>query len=76
MAFEHGKQSKSGNMEYMHGHWEQLLSVWEKTLEGFQEFINTYGKEEPNKYSVTDSGKVLYLTENDFAEDKAIELLK
>ena len=86
MALEHEKQSKAGNMEYAAVHWEELLSVWNKTLEGFQKFINQYGKNETEKYSVADSGEVLLLTENDlakavaFLEDfetgKAVDLLK
>lgn len=32
MAFEHEKQSKAGNMEYAAGHWEELISVWDKAL--------------------------------------------
>ena len=86
MAFEHEKQSKAGNMEYAAGHWEELLSVWNKTLEGFQEFINKYGKDEIEKYSTTDSGEVLRLTQSDLAKaaafledfetEKAVDLLK
>ena len=86
MAFEHEKQSKAGNVEYAAGHWEELLSVWDKTLEGFQEFIDKNGKNEIEEYSVADGGEVLQLTESelakaaafleDFETDKAVDLLK
>lgn len=87
MAFEHEKQSKAGNLEYVQNHWNELLSIWEKTLEGFKAYIHMYGSEEPDKYSVTDmGGETLTLTESeltkaaalleDFETDKALELLK
>ncbi|MCM1468201.1 MAG: response regulator [Alistipes sp.] len=87
MAFEHEKQSKAGNMEYVETHWEELLLLWEKTLEGFQKFIDIYGGEETDKYGMAEcDGEILRLTEQDFAEvadlledfetDKAVERLK
>ncbi len=30
-AFEHEKQSKAGNAEYVSAHWNELLCVWDKT---------------------------------------------
>lgn len=88
MAFEHEKQSKAENLEYVKMHWEELLAIWEKTLDGFEELIRTYGKEQEDKYAVVNSdGKdVLILSEcdlakavsflEDFETDQAIELLK
>ena len=87
MAFEHEKQSKAGNMQYVLKHWDELLLVWEKTLEGFKEYINTCGGEETDKYSAAcDAGEMQTLTESglaeaaalleDFKTDKALELLK
>lgn len=88
MAFEHEKQSKAENLEYVKMHWEELLSIWEKTLDGFEELIRTYGKEQEDKYAAVNSdGKdVLILSEcdlakvvdflEDFETDQAIELLK
>ena len=86
MAFEHEKQTKAGNIEYAAEHWEELLSVWDKTLEGFQEFINTYGRDKDEKYSAADSGEVLHISESDlekavafledFETDKAVDLMK
>lgn len=73
MAFEHEKQSKAGNMEYVSDHWEELLSVWERTLEGFQKFINIYGGEETDKYGPVDGrGELLVLTEHDLAKVAAL----
>ena len=88
MAFEHEKQSKAENLEYVKMHWEELLSIWKKTLDGFEELIRTYGKEQEDKYAAVNSdGKdVLILSEcdlakvvdflEDFETDQAIELLK
>lgn len=87
MAFEHEKQSKAGNMQYVLKHWDELLLAWEKTLEGFKEYINTCGGEETDKYSAAcDAGEMQTLTESglaeaaalleDFKTDKALELLK
>lgn len=87
MAFEHEKQSKAGNMEYVEEHWEELLLLWEKTLEGFQKYIDIYGGEETDKYGMAEcDGEILRLTKQDFAEvadlledfetDKAVERLK
>lgn len=86
-AFEHEKQSKAGNLEYVAAHWEELLAVWEKTLEGFGEFIRANGGEETDKYGPVDGGgELLALTEQDlfkaaelledFETDQAVTLLK
>ena len=73
MAFEHEKQSKAGNMDYVSNHWKELLAVWEKTLEGFQEYINANGGEETDKYSVVDEGgEMLTLTEQDLSKAAAL----
>lgn len=88
MAFAHEEQSKAGNLEYVKEHWQELLLIWENTLDGFQEFINTYGGKQPDKYSAVsgDGRDVLVLSEGDLSEvsalledfetDRAIELLK
>ena len=34
IAFEHEKQSKADNVEYVNRHFAQLLEIWESTLEG------------------------------------------
>lgn len=73
MAFEHEKQSKAGNMEYVVSHWEELLLVWEKTLEGFQKYIDTYGGEKNDKYGSADcGGEMLQLTKQDLAKVAAL----
>lgn len=43
MAYAHERQSKAGDVEYVTTRWEELLSVWNNTLQGFQEFVDTYG---------------------------------
>lgn len=86
-AFEHEKQSKAGNMNYVAGHWEELLDVWEKTLEGFQKFLRIHGGEENDKYApVNEGGELLNITKEDlvkaaalledFETQQAVELLK
>ena len=86
MAFAHEQQSKAGNMQYVADHWEELLSVWDKTLEGFQKFIAAYDKESPDQYRAAADGEVLHLTETDLSEvvallddferDRAVDRLK
>lgn len=87
MAFEHEKQSKAGNLEYVRRHWDELLSVWDKALEGFKEYIRAIGGGETDKYNAADNGgETLTLTKDDLAQaaafldafetDKALELLK
>lgn len=86
MAFEHEKQSKAGNAEYVTANWEELLSVWDKTLEGFREFIKMHGGERNDKYAAKEGGELLELTADDLEEaaayledfetDKAVDLLK
>lgn len=86
LAYEHEKQSKAGNAEYVDAFWEELLGVWENTLEGFQTFYDAYCGED--KYEAADrKGKeVLQLSGEDlekaaalledFETEKAIALLK
>lgn len=86
MALEHEKQSKAGNAEYVTSNWEELLSVWDKTLEGFREFIKMHDGEKNDKYAAKEGGEMLELTIDDLEEaaaylddfetDKAVELLK
>lgn len=87
MAFEHETQSKAGNISYVRKHWHELLSSWNKTLEGFESYIDAYGSKETDKYSVCgNGGETLKLTESELANaaalleafetDTALELLK
>ena len=41
IAFEHEKQSKAGNAEYVEEHWDELVSAWNTTLEGFDLFYHS-----------------------------------
>lgn len=74
-------------MDYAASHWEELLAVWEKTLEGFQEFIHANGGEQTDKYGAAAAdGELLALTAQelskaaalleDFETAKAVTLLK
>ena len=38
VAYEHEKQSKAGNMEYVEEHWDELVECWDRALAGFEEF--------------------------------------
>ena len=72
-AFEHEKQSKAGNRDYVADHWEELLAVWDKTLEGFQDFLTSRGGEETDQYgAVCEDGEVLDLTEQDLSKAAAL----
>lgn len=43
IAFEHEKQSKADNVEYVNRHFAQLLEIWESTLEGFEKYVEEQG---------------------------------
>ena len=86
MAFEHEKQSKAGNAAYVDGHFEELILLWEKTITGFEKFMESYGAEEEEKYQAAAGGEILPLSAgdletvaallDDFETSQAIERLK
>ncbi|MCH5252911.1 MAG: response regulator [Lachnospiraceae bacterium] len=88
IAFEHEKQSKAGNIDYVKAHWEELTDCWKAAREGLDEFYRQCRGEEPDQYSmVSDSGGgVLELSQDeleevatlidDFETQKALEKLK
>ena len=86
MAFAHEKQSKAGNAAYVDGHFEGLISLWDKTLTGFERFMESYGPEETEKYQAAAEGEILSLSESDletvaallddFETNQAIEQLR
>lgn len=41
MAFEHEQKSKAGDAPWVKSHWEELLTLWEHTLEGFRELCGS-----------------------------------
>lgn len=73
MAFEHEKQSKAGNVEYVNKHFEKLLEVWESTLEGFEKYVEEQGGDEDGCYIAADgiAGEILQLSESDFEKAAA-----
>lgn len=88
MAYEHEMKSKAGDSAYVETHWEELLKVWNHTLEGFQVFYDSHCGEKGGKYDAVDgSGKELLALSredlekaaallDDFETDRAIGLLK
>lgn len=86
MAFEHEKRSKAGNAAYVDGHFEELVLLWNRTLSGFEKFMESYGTEKEEKYKAVADGEVLALSESDletvavllddFETSQAIEQLK
>ncbi|MCH5267656.1 MAG: response regulator [Lachnospiraceae bacterium] len=44
IAYEHEMKSKAGELEYVKAHWDELITVWNHTLEGFQLFYGEYRK--------------------------------
>ncbi len=86
LAYEHEKQSKAGNAEYVNACWEELLGVWENTLEGFQMFYDAYCGEDKYEAADREGKEVLQLSGEDlekaaalledFETEKAIALLK
>lgn len=41
MAYEHEMKSKAGDAPWVKSHWEELLTLWEHTLEGFRELCGS-----------------------------------
>ena len=54
IAFEHEKQSKADNVEYVNRHFAQLLEIWESTLEGFEKYVEEQGGDEDDCYGAAD----------------------
>ncbi|MCH5260073.1 MAG: response regulator, partial [Lachnospiraceae bacterium] len=87
IAYEHEMKSKAKDLEYVKAHWDELVAVWDNTLEGLQEFYGKY-RAEDDKYDVVsdNGGEILQLSQNDLEEvaallddfetDQAIEKLK
>lgn len=68
-------KSKAQDGAYIEAHWKELLTVWDHTLEGFQEFYNSRCGEKDGKYEAVDSGgkELLQLSGEDL--EKAASLL-
>lgn len=70
-AYEHEMQSKADNISYVREHWEELLTVWDKTLDGFEMIYGRYG-EEGSKYEAVSGNEMLYLSPDDLEQAAAL----
>lgn len=71
VAYEHEMQSKADNISYVHEHWEELLTVWDKTLDGFEMVYGRYG-EEKDKYEAVSGNEMLHLSPDDLEQAAAL----
>lgn len=70
-AYEHEMQSKADNISYVREHWEELLTVWDKTLDGFEMIYGRYG-EEGSKYEAVSGNEMLHLSPDDLEQAAAL----
>lgn len=70
-AYEHEMQSKADNISYVREHWEELLTVWDKTLDGFEMIYGRYG-EEKDKYEAVSGNEMLHLSPDDLEQAAAL----
>lgn len=71
IAYEHEMQSKADNISYVREHWEELLTVWDKTLDGFEMIYGRYG-EEKDKYEAVSGNEMLHLSPDDLEQAAAL----
>ncbi len=66
IAYEHEMRSKAQDCAYVNEHWDELLTVWNQTLEGFQALYSSCGKED-DKYDAvsSDNDELLQLSQDD-----------
>ncbi len=66
IAYEHEMRSKAQDCAYVNEHWNELLAVWNQTLEGFQALYSSCGKED-DKYDAvsSDNDELLQLSQDD-----------
>ncbi len=66
IAYEHEMRSKAQDYAYVNEHWNELLAVWNQTLEGFQALYSSCGKE-GDKYDAvsSDNDELLQLSQDD-----------
>ena len=88
IAYEHEMKSKAQNYDFVKAGWNELVDIWDTSLEGFKELYHHYRKGQEDKYKlVSDTdGKILELKDSDlskvvaliddFETDKAVEQLK
>ncbi|MCM1056606.1 MAG: response regulator [Firmicutes bacterium] len=69
MAYEHELRSKAQDGDYVASHWEDLLGVWDRTLEGFQAYCESCGGESGDNYeAVREEGEELLQLSRDDLE--------
>ena len=70
IAYEHEMKSKADDIAYVEAHWDELVAVWEQTLEGFRQFRGGSS----DKYGIVAGadGEVLRLSQNDLEQIAAL----
>ncbi|MCM1184985.1 MAG: response regulator [Lachnoclostridium sp.] len=72
LAYEHEMRSKAGDCDYVAAHWDELLTVWDKTLTGFRIYCESCIGENGGKYEAVNSeGKELLQLSRDDLEKVA-----
>ena len=73
MAYDHEMKSKADEAEYVTAHWDELVALWEKTQEGFQEFYKGY-RQDDDKYGMINNvdGELLILSQEDLDQVAAL----
>ncbi|MCM1046030.1 MAG: response regulator [Candidatus Gastranaerophilales bacterium] len=73
-AYEHEMRSKTQDGDYVAAHWDDLLAVWDKTLEGFFAYYESHGGERDKYEAVGSAGKELLQVSRDELERVALLL--
>lgn len=69
IAYEHEKQGKAGNLEYVEEHWDELVSVWNETLEGFGGFYRSQMGDAADEDGIAaDDGECFEVSQEDMTE--------
>ncbi|MCM1106029.1 MAG: response regulator [Blautia sp.] len=71
LAYEHEMQSKAGDLSYVQVHWDKLLAVWNRTLEGFHAYLDRCGRCD-EKYDAAENGALLELSRDDLERAAAL----
>ncbi len=86
IAFEHEKQSKAGNIDYVDQHWGELVEKWNTAREGFEQFCIDNGRIEADESETVDMDREIFEISpedfeaaasliDDFETEKALEML-
>lgn len=88
IAYEHEMKSKAQDLDFVKSGWNELVDLWDTSLEGFQELYHHYRGDQEDKYRLVSAkdSDILELKESDLSEvvaliddfetDKAVEQLK